>query len=153
MQPLLENFGKHYGIMATWFVLSSFIFFRYVLMAGVTYYMAYVLKRRDWIRYKIQQKFPKGSQIREEIGHSLTTAGIFAMMAFGVFILRKMGYGALYFDVSEYGYAYYFFTIAFMILAHDTYFYWTHRLMHHPKVFKYVHLIHHKSNNPSPWTA
>jgi len=28
-----------------------------------------------------------------------------------------------------------------------------HRLMHHPKLFKRVHLIHHKSTNPSPWPA
>ncbi len=32
-------------------------------------------------------------------------------------------------------------------------FYWWHRLMHHPILFKHVHLVHHKSTNPSPWTA
>jgi sterol desaturase/sphingolipid hydroxylase (fatty acid hydroxylase superfamily) len=26
-------------------------------------------------------------------------------------------------------------------------------MMHHPVLFKYVHLVHHKSTNPSPWTA
>jgi sterol desaturase/sphingolipid hydroxylase (fatty acid hydroxylase superfamily) len=25
--------------------------------------------------------------------------------------------------------------------------------MHHPKLFKLFHLVHHKSTNPSPWTA
>lgn len=25
--------------------------------------------------------------------------------------------------------------------------------MHHPRLFKYIHLIHHKSTNPSPWAA
>ena len=25
--------------------------------------------------------------------------------------------------------------------------------MHHPFLFKHVHLIHHKSTNPTPWTA
>ena len=25
--------------------------------------------------------------------------------------------------------------------------------MHHPKLFKYFHLVHHKSTNPSPWAA
>ncbi|MEM7658110.1 MAG: sterol desaturase family protein, partial [Bacteroidota bacterium] len=32
-------------------------------------------------------------------------------------------------------------------------FYWMHRLMHHPRLFKAVHLIHHTSTNPSPWTS
>ncbi len=25
--------------------------------------------------------------------------------------------------------------------------------MHHPTLFRYIHLVHHKSTNPSPWTA
>jgi sterol desaturase/sphingolipid hydroxylase (fatty acid hydroxylase superfamily) len=25
--------------------------------------------------------------------------------------------------------------------------------MHHPSIFKYVHLVHHQSTNPSPWAA
>jgi sterol desaturase/sphingolipid hydroxylase (fatty acid hydroxylase superfamily) len=28
-----------------------------------------------------------------------------------------------------------------------------HRLMHHPGLFKTIHLLHHKSTNPSPWAA
>jgi len=40
-----------------------------------------------------------------------------------------------------------------MLLIHDTYFYWMHRLMHHPKLFRLFHLVHHRSNNPSPWAA
>ncbi|MEI7983754.1 MAG: sterol desaturase, partial [Bacteroidota bacterium] len=26
-----------------------------------------------------------------------------------------------------------------------------HRLIHHPLLFKRVHLVHHQSTNPSPW--
>jgi len=40
-----------------------------------------------------------------------------------------------------------------MFVIHDTYFYWIHRLMHLPAFYRTVHLIHHKSTNPSPWTA
>ncbi|MEO6316932.1 MAG: sterol desaturase family protein [Chitinophagaceae bacterium] len=40
-----------------------------------------------------------------------------------------------------------------MFIIHDTYFYWTHRLMHHKKLFRLFHLVHHHSTNPSPWAA
>jgi sterol desaturase/sphingolipid hydroxylase (fatty acid hydroxylase superfamily) len=40
-----------------------------------------------------------------------------------------------------------------MILMHDTYFYWTHRLMHHPLLFRWMHHTHHLATNPSPWAA
>jgi hypothetical protein len=93
MQVLLENFGKQYGIIAAWLVLFAFIFMRYATFAGIAYYVVYVLKRPNWVFYKIQQKFPKGSQIRAEIIHSLTSAGIFGLMSLGVFFLRKLGYG------------------------------------------------------------
>jgi sterol desaturase/sphingolipid hydroxylase (fatty acid hydroxylase superfamily) len=40
-----------------------------------------------------------------------------------------------------------------MIVAHDAYFYWAHRLSHHRRLFRWVHRRHHLSNNPSPFTA
>jgi len=36
---------------------------------------------------------------------------------------------------------------------HDIYFYFSHRLLHVPFLYKKVHTIHHKSTNPNPWTA
>jgi sterol desaturase/sphingolipid hydroxylase (fatty acid hydroxylase superfamily) len=39
-----------------------------------------------------------------------------------------------------------------MLLAHDAYFYWTHRALHHPRFFRF-HAEHHRSLNPSPWAA
>ena len=38
------------------------------------------------------------------------------------------------------------------ILWHDTYFYWSHRALHHPKLMKF-HVIHHKSHNTTPFTS
>jgi Sterol desaturase len=40
-----------------------------------------------------------------------------------------------------------------MILVHDTYFYWTHRLLHTKWLFKKIHTVHHRSVNPTPWAA
>lgn len=153
MQPLLENFARQHGLLPVWVVLSLFIAVRYIVPAGIAYLIFYVWKRRDWWRNKIQQKLPKGSDLRREIVHSLMTSGIFAVMAFGVFALRKMGYGALYFDIAERGWFYFFFSTALAIFLHDTYFYWTHRLMHHPRLFPIFHKVHHLSHNPTPFAA
>jgi len=40
-----------------------------------------------------------------------------------------------------------------MVVVHDTYFYWTHRLIHYPKLFSKIHKVHHYFDNPSPWSA
>jgi sterol desaturase/sphingolipid hydroxylase (fatty acid hydroxylase superfamily) len=43
--------------------------------------------------------------------------------------------------------------LAAIIIAHDAYFYWAHRTMHHPRLFKYFHRAHHRSITPTPWAA
>jgi Delta7-sterol 5-desaturase len=40
-----------------------------------------------------------------------------------------------------------------LIVAHDTYFYWSHRFMHHPLIFKHVHLVHHRSIEIEPLSS
>src|SRR5207237_1981530 len=59
----------------------------------------------------------------------------------------------LYEDFASRGWAWFVFTIALLVIVQDTYFYWTHRAMHHRWLFKHVHRVHHLSDNPSPWAA
>lgn len=153
MSPYLESFGLQYGPFLTWLLMGLLIFLRYAVPASLVFFLVYHWRRKDWFFWKIQQKFPKGSQIRSEIGHSLMTSFIFAAMAIGIYALRKLGFGAMYFDIAERGVAYYLGSIVFMIFAHDAYFYWTHRLMHHPRLFRLFHLVHHRSVNPTPYTS
>jgi sterol desaturase/sphingolipid hydroxylase (fatty acid hydroxylase superfamily) len=47
-----------------------------------------------------------------------------------------------YTNINDQGILYLFLAFPLMILIHDTYFYWIHRLMYSPKLFKMVHLIH-----------
>lgn len=44
-------------------------------------------------------------------------------------------------------------SLILMILTHDAYFYWSHRLIHDPRLFRRVHKRHHLSRNPSPFSA
>ncbi len=153
MPNFLESFGQQFGIAPAWILASLFIFLRYAGPASIVFFIVYKMKRNAWFSWKIQQKFPKNEQLRSELMYSVFTSLIFGGMALGVFFLRKAGYGVLYFQIAEYGWGYYFTSIAVLIFAHDTYFYWTHRLMHHPKLFKHIHLVHHQSTNPTPYTS
>lgn len=153
MQPFIENIGKTYGIVPAWVLMFLMVFLRYAVVATFFYGIFYVLFRQKLFRYKIQLKYPKSADLIREIGYSLSTAAIFASMAFGVYALRQMGLGQLYFDIGLHGWGYYLFSIGFIIVLHDAYFYWVHRLMHHPSLFRYFHKVHHLSHNPSPYAA
>ena len=40
-----------------------------------------------------------------------------------------------------------------MLVIHDTYFYFMHRLMHHPKLYKAFDFEHHKSLDPNAFSS
>lgn len=125
---------------------------RYFMVAGAIFFLFYILLRKWMLHRKIQAAFPKLRDYRRDIFYSAISMAIFATISLITFTLVEP-YTNIYHDINQYSKWYYAFTFVWMFLLHDAYFYWTHRFMHLPKVYKYVHLIHHKSTNPSPWTA
>jgi len=141
------DFAKHLGVGLGADMLRYFVF------AGVPFLLLYVLFRSKLVRFKIQQKFPEDKHMIREIGYSMLSMLIFAAMSAGLFLLRKHGYTKIYLDIHEHSMAYFVFSVLVFIVAHDTYFYWSHRFMHMKAVYPYVHLIHHRSVNPTPWAT
>jgi len=124
----------------------------YFIFAGVTFLLFYILLKKPlWFR-KIQQKMPSYKDYRRDVLYSLVSMFISGVTIVLTFYIGGK-YNNVYRDINDYSIAYYLFTFVWMFFLHDTYFYWMHRAMHHPLLFKHVHLIHHKSTNPSPWTA
>jgi sterol desaturase/sphingolipid hydroxylase (fatty acid hydroxylase superfamily) len=126
---------------------------RYFVFAGTPFLILYVVFRSKMVRFKVQQKFPENKHIVREISYSLLSMLIFGAMSAGLFMLRKHGYTKIYLDIHEHSMTYFYFSIILFIVAHDTYFYWSHRFMHLKAVYPYVHLIHHRSYNPTPWAT
>lgn len=129
------------------------IFLRYALFAGLAYGIFYIWKSRSFLNRKIQQKLPSWGHIKHEIAHSLVTAGVFALVALGIYGLRLLGWSKVYVSISDYGWEYLLFSFVLLVVLHDAYFYWMHRTMHHPRLFRIFHLVHHRSNNPTPWAS
>jgi Delta7-sterol 5-desaturase len=122
-------------------------------VAAITFFLFYYWKKQNWASRKIQMHFPKGDDYIREIGYSIITTIIFAGIGHLLFFTPIKSFTATYDSISEYGWVYFFISIVVMLFIHDTYFYWTHRAMHHPILFKWFHKVHHLSTNPSPWAA
>jgi sterol desaturase/sphingolipid hydroxylase (fatty acid hydroxylase superfamily) len=127
---------------------------RYFIVAGIAFIIFYLLINK-WIGYKkIQPKFPGPDDYAREIGYSIITICIFAAVPLIILHVKSIrAHSFFYTDIHQYGRFYFYLAFPLMFLIHDTYFYWTHRLMHHAKIFKWFHLVHHLSTNPSPWAA
>ncbi len=134
------------------FVISTSLL-RYFIVAGIFFWIFYVLKGKDWQFVKIQPKFPKNQLYWQEIKYSLLTMVIFACMGMFTYWLKIKGFTQVYDKVEDFGWVYFIISIPVMLVIHDTCFYWTHRAMHHPKLYRLFHKTHHLSHNPSPWAA
>lgn len=137
-----------------YFTILQNITTRYYLLAGLVFLLFYVVLKNNIVHKKIQLIFPKNRDYLREIGYSTITMLMFAFIPI-LFIYNPAvkPYTNLYPHISDYGWVYYFIAFPIMFIMHDTYFYWTHRIMHHKSVFNIMHLVHHKSTNPSPWAA
>jgi sterol desaturase/sphingolipid hydroxylase (fatty acid hydroxylase superfamily) len=129
------------------------ITFRYFLLATIAFTVFYVIKKESWRFKKIQAKFPVRNDYVREVGFSLVTALIFAGIGYLVYLTPFVRFTQVYYNVNDHGWLYLLLSIGLMIVVHDTYFYWTHWLMHRKPVYRLVHRVHHLSTNPSPWAA
>ena len=127
---------------------------RYFLVAGLFFFLFYVVQKHKIFYKKIQPKLPKGTDYIREIVYSVITIAIFAVVPLTILHIPAIARTTTFYTrLSQYGWLYFFLAFPLLFIIHDTYFYWTHRLMHHKKLFKAFHLVHHLSTNPSPWAA
>lgn len=124
---------------------------RYALVAGIAWLLAYVLFKKRWWRRKIIQKPPTGDDARREMKWSILTALIYGLVGVVTILVGKTWGWQMYRKIGSHGWPWFVTSIA--IVVHDTWFYWTHRLMHHRRLFKLFHRVHHESTNPTPWAA
>ncbi len=126
---------------------------RYFAFAGAAWLLGYALFKRRWMHRKIVPSHPPSSEMAREIRWSLLTVVIFGMVGALTITAARHGWTQIYWRIDERGWGWFVASIALTILLHDTYFYWTHRLMHHPRLFRIVHRVHHESRNPTPWAS
>ncbi len=133
--------------------LLFFNFMRYAVIAALFFLIWYILFRNKWAYKKIQSKFPLKADLWREIKYSLFTVLLFSLVSYLILTEPISKYTLRYYQLSDASTSYWWLSLLLMILLHDTYFYWAHRLMHNKKIFPHVHLVHHLSMNPSPWAA
>ena len=126
---------------------------RYFLLAGAFHLYFYIWKNDVWKARKLNKKpHPKG-QFLKEIGWSAITSFVFSIVGMLAIIAFQKGYTAIYLNFNDFPLWYLPVSLMISMFIHETYYYWLHRLMHHPKLYKSVHQIHHDSLITSPWTA
>jgi lathosterol oxidase len=141
-----------------WFLITIALFFvivvgRYVLVSGLFYGIFYIWFPKRWEQRKLGNKQYTTAQLKREIAWSTVTAVIFSLTGTMILFLWQKGYTKIYTDIGQYAWWWLPVSLGISMLIDESYYYWVHRLLHNPKVFKKIHRIHHQSNITSPWTA
>jgi sterol desaturase/sphingolipid hydroxylase (fatty acid hydroxylase superfamily) len=95
-----------------------------------------------------------GPQMRREIGWSLASAAIYGVPA-GILAWgwAQRGWTRVYTDLHQWPLWWWPVSVLLALALHDTWFYWTHRLLHRPGPFRRAHAVHHASRHPTAWAA
>lgn len=123
---------------------------RYFILAGVPFLIFYIFFPQKFTRQKIQKRFARQKDFIREVLHSMKTILIFIGVAVLVLKSPLGGFSQIYTDVHAFPLWWIPASALLGLIIQDTYFYWMHRAVHGKKLFKWVHLLHHRSTNPSP---
>ena len=134
------------ALVGSMLAMTAIVGVRYLATSGL---FAWVTHRRRPGLYAGLDK-----QIRAEIGYSLLSAGIYGVPA-GVVAWgwQAHGWTRIYSDPAAWPLWWMPVSLVLCLFLHDTWFYWTHRWMHRPRVFRVFHAVHHASRPPTAWAA
>jgi len=131
----------------------AYVYISYFVFADLAYRFLWQAPDQRWQHKRIQRQFPDAGQVAEEIRLSTVTTIFFGVMIALIYAIDSLGWTQIYWTISDYGWPYLALSVAVIAVVHDTYYYWVHRLMHVPKLFKIVHKQHHSFVNPTPFSA
>jgi len=143
----MENFIENY------FIVIILELIKYCLVAVPFFFFYYIRYRKDFVANKIQSENISVKDIKKEIYNSSVVFSIISLLNCLILYTPLVHYTLIYHDISDYSIIWLLLSIPAGLLIHDTYFYWMHRLLHHKKLFRRAHIIHHQSTNPTPFAS
>jgi Delta7-sterol 5-desaturase len=147
MLPSLRQFGISSLFMVL--VLTT----RYLLVSSLLYWLLWVRRPQSWEIRRLHDMNKRKSKMKSEIKWSLFSCLIFALPSAFMMEMISLGHTKVYLNFLDYGWLYLPLSLFIYLFLHDTYFYWTHRWLHIPSIYRRFHQVHHESINPTPWTS
>ena len=125
---------------------------RYVIATLLMSAIVALIMRSPWRVRRLQTREATHADRQREGAASLRSVVIYALVATPSLWLTANGYTAGFYQGTP-SWPETLAYVGLLLLAHDSWFYWMHRTIHHRRLFRRVHSLHHKSVTPTPFAA
>ncbi|WP_425039787.1 sterol desaturase family protein [Primorskyibacter sp. S187A] len=154
--PLEETKTLAFGWIAEMFLRN--VILMSVVAGGLHLYFYTFTKQGQTLKYdprplmKNGRQFTLGGQIRDNIFWTIAS-GVTVWTGFEVLMFWAMANG--YAPMLTWAANPIWFIALFVLIPiwESFYFYWIHRLLHVPFLYKHVHALHHRNINVGPWSG
>ncbi len=133
--------------------LFVIIFVRYLVVSKVYHNFFFHWNKQKFKHRVLNTRRLRKKQSQKEIYWSAIGSAIFTVLGMGLIILWQRGHTAIYTELDAYPLWYLPISILLVLFIHDTYYYWVHRWMHLPRVYRSVHRTHHMSVQTTAHTS
>lgn len=157
LQPPLEQTRTlAFGWIAEMYLRNFLLLF---IVAGVLHLWFYTFsKQGDKLKYDARplmmngKQFTLGGQIRDNMFWTLGS-GVFFWTAYEVLMFWALANG--YAPMLTWAANPVWFIALFLLIPlwESFYFYWIHRMIHLPFLYRHVHSLHHRNINVGPWSG
>jgi sterol desaturase/sphingolipid hydroxylase (fatty acid hydroxylase superfamily) len=126
----------------------------YFVVVGLLYLVLWRWGEQRFRAARIQaKKRVNGKQILFEVKNTFVVLLVSSPVTLAVSWLYANGGTRLTLDAASIGLPWIAVTFVGLLVFNDAWFYGWHRLLHHPKLFRHVHAVHHKSVDVNPFSS
>lgn len=136
--------------ISNFILLLSISVVKYLVIFVIPFIVFWRLWPEKFQWAKIQVPERQKPQILLELQYSASTILIRTFVFLSMWWGTDQGYFKLYNGFGSRGLAGEITAFIIYIVVYDAYFYWAHRALHQGWLYKKVHVIHHRSINPTP---
>ncbi len=126
---------------------------RYFAVMGGIYWYFHLARRQKYLDRRIQDDFPSATEVGHEIRWSMLSGATTGLSTILLYRLILDGHTSMYFDVGERGWLYLAASVLAGLVSYDTCNYWQHRLLHTAWMFRHIHAVHHRIENPTVFAS
>lgn len=149
MNPLLQSVLAPQTMLGSFVVLFVGGIVFYLVTSGSSYLYYFVLRKQRFF----PNETPSPAQMRKEkmwavlslLGNAVITAPIHH------FIVQ--GKSQVYFHFGDHSAGWFVLSVVLMVVITETLVFWAHYALHHPFLYKHIHLYHHQFRQTTPWAS